>query len=127
MNTISIMGRITADPELKHTQNNIAVCAFTVAVPRPHTKDTTDFIRCVAWRGAAEFVSKYFSKGKMIAITGILTVRSWKDEEEKTHSVNEVIAENISFCGDKTTGATNEIPANDIPDGFMQVTDDIPF
>lgn len=134
MNNISIMGRLTAAPELEYTPNNTPVLSFTVAVNRPRVKDTTDFIRCVAWRNTAEFISKYFSKGKMIAITGILTSRSWKDDNGKSHTINEVVVNEVDFCGDK---ASNNAPASapaapptteaDIPDAFQAADDDIPF
>lgn len=134
MNNISIMGRLTATPELEYTTTNIPVTSFTVAVNRPRVKDTTDFIRCVAWRNTAKFISKYFSKGKMIAITGILTSRSWKDQEGRTHSINEVLVNEVDFCGDK---ASNNAPAataaapttneEDIPDAFQAADDDVPF
>lgn len=111
MNNLCIIGRMTADPETKTTQNGHTVLSFSVAVPRPHTKDTTDFIRCVAWRSTAEFIQKYFHKGKMIAIIGVLTSRSWKDEQDKNHSLMEVVVESVDFCGDKNK-------QEDLPKGF---------
>lgn len=119
MNNINIMGRLTAHPELKSTPNGISVCQFTVAVNRPHSKDTTDFIRCVAWRKTAEFVDTYFSKGKMIAINGCLTSRSWKDEEGKPHTMNEVLVDQVYFCGDKASQTEA-----DVPEGFSEISDD---
>ncbi len=137
MNNISLMGRLTADPELKYTANNYAVLSFTVAVPRPNTKDTTDFIRCVAWRKTAEFVSKYFFKGKMIALTGALTSRSWKDDNNKSHYVMEVTVNNVEFCGDKAKNNNEhehlhyqetQATLDDIPEGFETVPEDeVPF
>lgn len=137
MNTISIMGRITADLKCEYTTNGHAVLHFNVAVPRPHTKDTTDFIRCVAWRNTAEFVEKYFCKGKMIALTGMITSRSWKDDNNNKHTVVEVMVDNVEFCGDKQNSKQDKQPQpqqqleqttiNDIPDSFQASDQDIPF
>ena len=77
MNSISISGRLTKDPELRRTQSGTAVCSFSVAVDRPGVKDKTDFIDCVAWDKRAEFVSKYFLKGDPIEVNGVLT-RRWR-------------------------------------------------
>lgn len=101
MNNISLIGRLTAEVELKKTPSDVPVCSFCIAVKRPNVKDKTDFINCVAWRNTAEFISKYFGKGKMIAITGILTSRSYDDKNGNKHTVFEVVAENVEFCGDK--------------------------
>lgn len=126
MNNINLIGRLTADPELRYTPNSVEVCKFTIAVQRPHVKDTTDFIRCVAWRKTAEFIDMYFSKGKMIAITGILTTRSWKDKEGKNVTINEVLVDSVDFCGDKTE---NKKPKtnDDVPKDFEEIQEEIPF
>lgn len=108
MNNVQIIGRLTADPELRHTQSGIASCRFTVAVNRKYkNKDTdqydADFISCVAWKQTAEFISRYFSKGKMIALQGNLRTGSFQDRNhpDVTHYTTDVFVENVAFCGDK--------------------------
>ena len=83
MNNICIIGNLTKDIELKSTQSNLSVCTFTVAVKRPHTKETTDFIPCVAWRQSAEFLAKYARKGSRVGVTGTLTSRVYDDGKSK--------------------------------------------
>ncbi len=111
MNSVQIIGRLTADPELRQTQSGISSCRFTVAVNRKFkNKDTdqyeADFISCVAWRQTAEFVSRYFSKGKMIALTGTLHTGSYTDRNHSdvTHYTTDVFVENVEFCGSKNDG-----------------------
>jgi len=106
MNQIVIMGRMTRDPELRHTPNGVAVASFTLAVDRGFTpKDggerQTDFIDVVAWRNTAEFVSKYFVKGQMTAVTGRLQIRDWTDKDGNKRRNAEVVAENIYFTDSK--------------------------
>lgn len=112
MNSIQLIGRLTADVELKQTQSGISVCQFNLAVDRPKVKDTTDFIPCVAWRGTAEFISKYFKKGNKIALNGVLTTRKWEDKDGNNRTAYEVLAENVEFCESKQTNtAQEEAPA----------------
>ena len=106
MNQIVLMGRLTRDPELRHTQSGIPVTSFTLAVDRGYTpKDgserQTDFIDIVAWRNTAEFVSKYFVKGQMAAVTGRLQIRDWTDREGNKRRSAEVVADNIYFTESK--------------------------
>lgn len=101
LNHIVLMGRLTADPVLRRTSSGTAVAEFTLAVDRDYGKDSgkeTDFIACVAWRGTAEFVSKYFSKGQMAVVSGRLQIRRWDDKDGKKQSKAEVVAENVYFC-----------------------------
>lgn len=101
MNVAALTGRLTADPELKHTPNGIAVTSFCVAVNR-RTKDRqADFIDVVAWRGTAEFVCKYFRKGQMIAVKGSIQTRNYTDRDGNKRSATEVLAENAEFCESK--------------------------
>ena len=79
MNSINLVGRLTADPELKTTQSGISVCTFSLAVNRPRVKDTTDFINCVAWRQSAEYLCNYGRKGNLVAVSGVLTSRKYDD------------------------------------------------
>ena len=109
MNKVIIMGRLTADPDLRQTQSGISSCRFTVAVDRKFADKQTgekqaDFISCTAWRQTAEFVNRYFSKGKMIAVEGSLRTGSFKDRQhpDVTHYTTEVFVDNVEFCGDKS-------------------------
>ena len=111
MNKIILMGRLTADPELRQTQSGIASCRFTIAVDRKFADKNTgerqaDFIKCTAWRQTAEFVSRYFTKGKMILLEGSLRNNNYQDKNhpEITHYTMDVQVENIEFCGDKGGG-----------------------
>ena len=102
LNHITIMGRLTRDPELRRTGTGIAVASFTVAVDRDFGKNEngekeTDFIDCVAWRSTGEFVSKFFTKGSMIVVSGRLQVRSWTDKEGNKRRTAEVVADNCYF------------------------------
>lgn len=103
LNTIMLMGRLTADPELRRTGNGTAVASFALAVerdyPGPDGNRETDFIDIVAWRGTAEFVSKYFSKGQMAAVSGRLQIRGWTDAQGNKRRSAEVVAESVYFCG----------------------------
>ena len=107
INKAIIMGRLVADPELRQTTGGVACCQFTVAVNREYVQQgqarQADFISVVAWRQTAEFISKYFSKGKMIAIDGELRTRTYDDKRypDVKHYVTEVYANKVSFCESK--------------------------
>ena len=102
LNHITIMGRLTRDPELRYTQSNTPVATFRVAVDRDFTprdggERQTDFIDCVAWRSTGEFVSKYFQKGSMAVVSGRLQMREWTDKEGNRRTTAEVVADNVYF------------------------------
>ena len=102
LNHITIMGRLTRDPELRRTGSGIAVASFTLAVDRDFGKNDngereTDFIDCVAWRQTGEFVSKYFTKGRMAVVSGRLQIRSWTDKDGNKRRTAEVVADNVYF------------------------------
>ena len=101
MNSINIVGRLTADPELRRTGDNTAVCSISVAVKRPKVKDTTDFIECVVWRQSAEYLSQYGHRGDVVAISGSLQSRSWKDKEGNNRKAWEVVAESVELLSSK--------------------------
>lgn len=104
INTAVIMGRLTADPELRQTQSGISVARFSVAVERPYSKDgerQTDFLDVVAWRNTADFVCRYFVKGQMIAIFGSIQARTYTDRDGNRRKSVEIVADGVSFCGDK--------------------------
>lgn len=108
MNKVILLGRLTADPELRQTQSGISSCRFTVAVDRGFTDKNTgerqaDFIQCIAWRNTAEFVSRYFNKGKMICIEGSLRNNNYQDKKypDVTHYGIDVFVDNVEFAGGK--------------------------
>ena len=104
MNTISLVGRLTADPELKTTQSGKSVCSFTLAVNRPRVKDTTDFINCVAWNQSAEYLTNYGRKGSLVAVTGVLTSRKYDDKDGNHRTAFEVVCDLVSLCESKDKG-----------------------
>lgn len=105
LNHITIMGRLTRDPELRRTGSGVAVASFTLAVERDlkpkEGERETDFIDCVAWRQTGEFVSKYFSKGRMAVVSGRLQIRGWTDSEGNKRRTAEVVADNVYFADSK--------------------------
>ena len=109
LNHIIIMGRLTRDPELRRTGSGVAVASFTVAVDRDFGsresgEKETDFIDCVAWRQTGEFVSKYFTKGRMAVVSGRLQIRNWTDKEGNKRRTAEVVADNVYFGDSKRDG-----------------------
>ncbi|MEG1719775.1 MAG: single-stranded DNA-binding protein, partial [Clostridia bacterium] len=116
INKILLMGRLTADPELKHTATNIAVSSFTIAVNRSYAKPgeqaVADFIDIVCWRQTAEFVSKYFTKGKPIFISGSLQTRMWEDKDGKKRKSVEVVADEVSFAEERSANGANNSQQN---------------
>lgn len=135
LNKAIIMGRLTREPELKYTPNNVPVCSFSVAVDRSFARQgeerQTDFINIVAWRNTAEFVSKYFSKGRMINVVGSIQTRSWDDSDGKKRYATEIVAEEVNFCGDKRgdSNQMSQMPGDMSDSGFLTVDtdDDLPF
>ena len=130
LNKIFIMGRLTRDPELRRTQNGTAVTSFTLAVDRDFKSQSgekeTDFIDVVAWRTTAEFVAKYFSKGRMAVVEGRLQLRDWTDKDGNKRRNAEVLADNIYFGDakkDADSGAARPTT------GFTEIEDDgdLPF
>lgn len=120
LNRVILMGRITQELELKQTPSGVSVLTFSVAVERSFAKQgeerQTDFISCVAWRQQAEFISKYFSKGRMIALEGNLRTRSYDDKNGVKHNVVEVFVDSVSFTGEKSGGSQSGVRA----DGYTQ-------
>ena len=105
LNCVIIMGRLTADPELKTTPNGTSVTSFCVAVDRSYVRQgeerQTDFINVVAWRQTADFITRYFHKGSMIAVQGSIQTRNYEDKNGNKRTAVEVLAGNVSFCGSK--------------------------
>jgi single-strand DNA-binding protein len=137
LNHITIMGRLTNDPELRRTGSGVAVTSFTLAVDRDfkgsNGEKETDFIDCVAWKNTAEFVEKFFAKGRMAVVSGRLQIRTWKDKDGNNRRTAEVVADNVYFGDSKKDGETtntfayaNTAPASD----FAMLSDDdaeLPF
>lgn len=109
LNNVTLMGRLVADPELKTTQNGISVAAFRLAVERNYAPQgqerQADFIPCVAWRQTAEFISKYFAKGRMIAVEGSLQSRNYEDKNGQKRTAYEVIVDQAYFADSKPASA----------------------
>ena len=120
LNHIVIMGRLTRDPELRRTGSGIAVASFTLAVDRDfgnrdNGERETDFIDCVAWRQTGEFVSKYFTKGRMAVVSGRLQIRSWNDKDGNKRRSAEVVADNVYFGDSRRDGETGGYSAPAAP------------
>ena len=150
LNLAILMGRLTAEPELRYTPSNVPVTTFTLAVNRSYTKAggerQTDFINIVAWRSTAEFVTKYFHKGQLVAVEGQIQTRSYQDKQGINRKAFEVVASNVHFAEAKRDQQNNNSFAQDTPqeenkeevqeayvnadaDDFAEVTsdDDLPF
>lgn len=131
MNNIILIGRMTADVELKKTPNDNSVASFTIAVDRRYTpqgqEKQTDFINCVAWRQTAEFVSKYFHKGQRIALQGSLQSRKYTDKDGNNRTAFEVVVDNAEFCEGKKAETTERAPIADVPYEEISGDDDLPF
>lgn len=115
VNCAILMGRLTKDPELRTTQSGTSVTSFTVAVDRDYVRQgeerQADFINVVAWRQTAEFVSRYFQKGSMIAVQGSIQTRNYEDKHGNKRTAVEVVADKVSFCGSKAESG-NSAPGN---------------
>ncbi len=115
INMVALMGRLTYDPELKTTPQGVSVIRFQVACDRNYQKAgaerQADFIDCVAWRNTAEFVSRYFHKGSMIAIEGTIQTSNFTDKNGQNRKQVEVVANQVSFCGSKSESGTSNAPA----------------
>ncbi len=111
LNNVILMGRLVADPELRTTASGISVCSFTVAVERSYVKQgeerQADFIDCVAWRQSAEFLTRYFAKGQLVALEGSLQKRSYQDKDGNNRYVTEVVVDSVHFTGDRKDRASS--------------------
>lgn len=122
INMVALMGRLTYEPELRSTNNGLSVLSFQIAVDRNYQSQgqerQADFIDCVAWRQTAEFISRFFHKGSMIAIEGSIQTRNYTDKNGNNRKAVEVVVNNASFCGSKAetgTGSANHAPAFEQP------------
>ena len=121
MNSVNLVGRLCADPELRRTNDGTAVCSYSLAVKRPMVKDTTDFIEFVSWRQSAEYLAQYGHKGDVVAVTGTLQPRNWTDKEGNKRKAFEVITTGVELLSSKkkTEEASNTTqPQNSYPGGY---------
>lgn len=139
LNKVILGGRLTADVELKTTQSGVSVCSFSLAVNRKVGKDKpqeADFISCTAWRGTAEFISKYFKKGSSLCVIGSIQVRNWTDQNGQKRYATDVIVDEALFVDSKSDGG-QEQPGGYVPYAYTAPTepkfeevkpdDDLPF
>lgn len=129
LNVAILMGRLTADPELRYTPSNIPVVSFTLAVDRRYKSGEdkqTDFINCVAWRNTAEFVGRYFSRGQLVAVEGSIQVRKYTDKNGNNRTAVEVVANNVSFAEGKRDQRAPDVEAQS---DYAEISDngDLPF
>ena len=130
INKVILMGRLTRDPELRHTDSQKPVCSFSIAVDNGYGENKqTDFINCVAWNKTAEFVSKYFSKGSMIVVIGRISTRTWEGKDGTRKYATEVIAGEVAF-GERKREQESGGATEPSEDGFIPLLgedDDLPF
>ena len=128
INKAILMGRLTRDPELRHTGSGTPVCSFSIAINNGSGENqTTDYINCVAWNKTAEFVNKYFAKGRMIVVVGRISTRSWEGQDGKKNYATEVVVNEVAFGDSKKETDAQE---NTTDDGFVPLPDeagDMPF
>lgn len=130
MNKVTIIGRLTKDPETRSTQNGVSVCSFTVAVDRRRKEDGADFLPVVAWRGTADVCGKYLSKGKQVAVFGSIQTRSYDAKDGSKRYVTEIQADEVEFLGgaSKTETKAEQMPVIDGASDLQEVDiDDLPF
>lgn len=138
INNVTLMGRLTAAPELKTTKSGTTVTSFCIAIDRRYQpkegEKQTDFINCIAWRNTAEFITRYFKKGDLIALTGEIQTRKYKDNDGNSRTAFEVVISQASFCGGKNNtdsgnAEKNAYTAATGAPNFEEITDDeeLPF
>ena len=128
INKVILMGRLTKDPELRRTGNQTPVCTFSIAADNGYGENKqTGFINCVAWNKTAEFVSKYFTKGKMIIVIGRISTRSWEGQDGKRNYATEVVASEVSFGESKAAQAAQTAPLDEDFEPLDVIDDDLPW
>lgn len=133
LNHIVLMGRMVKDPEKRTTASGVSVCNFTIAVERDYKNGderVADFVECVAWRGAADFVEKYMGKGRMVVVSGSLQSKKWQDKDGNNRTSWEVQATNVYFADSKKDGAEQSSPATTQTPGYEDLGNDesvLPF
>lgn len=130
MNTITITGRLTAEPDLRKTANGVSVCNFTLAVKRPRNADATDFIPCVVWRQGADFLTSYGHKGDLIGVDGHLQVNKYEDKEGRKRVSYDVYCDLVeilhSHNGQQATRAPQSVSAAEYTDAYAEMCGDDP-
>lgn len=128
MNKVFLKGRLTNEPELRQTPNGVSVSKFTIAVNRRFDREKTDFINCEAWRNTAEFISKFFCKGKEIAVVGELHIDK-SEKDGKTNYFTNVVVDEAEFCGKKEDGAETKAEIEEGSPNMVEIgeDDDLPF
>ena len=138
LNSVCLMGRLTADPELKSTQSGVSVCNFRIAVDRTYTpkgqEKQTDFINIITWRSTAEFVSRYFRKGQLVAVQGSIQTSQYTDRDGNKRTAFDVVADNVFFAEKKAESGETKQGAGydhspDIQGDFEEIIspDELPF
>lgn len=141
MNKAILIGRLTNDPEMRQTQSGVAYCSFTLTIDRQYADQNgnrkTDYLPCVAWRERAEFICKYFAKGRRIAIEGVIPTRSYEAQYGSNRYITEIIVENVEFAdsspsqsgyvGHQAASAQAQPPVKDISRFMENDDDDLPF
>lgn len=132
INKVILMGRLTRDPEMRHTNSGTPVTTFSIAIDNGYGDNKrTDFVNCLAWNKTAEFVTKYFAKGKMIIVIGRISTRSWETQDGKRAYATEVVANEVNFGETKSSQQTaTQPPMQDDDDDFTPLDeedDDLPF
>lgn len=135
LNKVFLQGRLVADPELRHTQQGTPVASYRLAVDRDYkSKDSnaqnTDFVNIVSWRNTAEFVSRYFTKGRMMLVEGRLQMRNYTDKDGNRRVAAEVVTDNVHFADSRKDGSNNEDGSLQESAGFEELADDdgdLPF
>ena len=107
MNSVTMIGRLTKEPELRRTQSGTACCSFSLAVKRPKVKDTTDFHEFVVWQQGAEYLCQYGHKGDIVAVTGYLTTRGWQDKDGNKRKAIEVTCDSVELLSSKSKSEGN--------------------
>lgn len=123
MNSVNLVGRLCAEPELRRTNDGTAVCSYSLAVKRPMVKDATDFLECVSWKQSAEYLSQYGHKGDIVAVSGSLQVREWTDKEGKKRKTYEVVTTSVTLVSSKKNSEGNTQPTqnqNGYQGGYSQ-------
>lgn len=126
LNHITVMGRLTKDPDVRRTPNGVPVTSFTLAVDRDFGEKATDFIDCVAWKNTADFVGKYFAKGRMAIADGRLQIREWNDKEGNKRRSAEIVADHVYF-GDSKKNDSNDDDWTKDADEAEEVDGRLPF
>ena len=119
MNSVTMIGRLTKEPELRRTQSGTACCSFSLAVKRPKVKDTTDFHDFVVWQQGAEYLCQYGHKGDIVGVTGYLTTREWQDQSGNKRKAIEVTCDSVELLSSKRESTTTQ-PQNNAQPSYQQ-------